>query len=85
MMNTKDHHAFLREILPCFDRVYFCDGFSEGDVPAEELRNASGLKDAGIFHSPVEALRFARCDHDGGLMYFGGSFYFAAAVRKQLV
>ena len=21
MMNTKDHRAFLQEILPCFDRV----------------------------------------------------------------
>lgn len=85
MMNTKDHRAFLQEILPCFDRVYFCDGFSEGEVPAEELRRASGLDGAEIFHSPREALKFARRDHEGGLMYFGGSFYFAAAVREYLV
>ena len=85
MMNTKDHRVFLQEILPCFDRVYFCDGFSEGEVPAEELRRISGLDGAEIFHSPREALKFARRDREGGLMYFGGSFYFAAAVREYLV
>lgn len=84
IMNTKDYHAFLAEILPCFERVYFCDGFSAGEVPAEELRSASGLN-AEVFHSPAEALKFARMDSDGGLMYFGGSFYFAAEIRKLMV
>lgn len=85
MMKTKDYRAFLSEILPCFDRVYFCDGFSEGEVPAEELRSASGLDGAEVFHSPSAALKFARSDHEGGLMYFGGSFYFAAEIRKLMV
>ena len=85
MLNTKDHRAFLQEILPCFDRVYFCDGFSEGEVPAEELRRISGRDGAEIFDSPREALMFARRDREGGLMYFCGSFYFAAAVREYLV
>lgn len=85
MMNTKDHHAFLNEILPCFERVYFCDGFSEGEIPADELRRASGTENAEIFHSPSEALDFCRHEHESGVTYFGGSFYFAAAVRELLV
>lgn len=84
MMNTKDYRAFLTEILPCFDRVYFCDGFTEGEVPAEELKNASGLN-AEVFHSPMQALKFARGSNNGELLYFGGSFYFAAAIRLLLV
>ncbi len=82
MMNTKDHVAFLREILPVFERVIFCDGFSEGNIPAEELRSASGVN-AEVFHDPREAVRYAR-GSSGGLIYFGGSFYFAAAVRELI-
>lgn len=82
MMNTKDHTAFLREILPVFERVIFCDGFSEGNVPAEELRRASGVN-AEVFHDPREAVRYARANSQG-LIYFGGSFYFAAAVRELI-
>ncbi len=82
MMNTKDYAAFLKIILPCFDRVIFADGFSEGSVPAEELRKAAGIE-AEILHDPKSALQLVR--RDGGLTYFGGSFYFAAAVRKYLV
>lgn len=82
MMNTKDHAAFLHVILPCFERVVFCDGFSDGDVPAEELRSAAGVN-AEIFHDPRQALEYAR-GIPGELVYFGGSFYFAAAVRRFL-
>ncbi|MGN1339988.1 MAG: bifunctional folylpolyglutamate synthase/dihydrofolate synthase [Oscillospiraceae bacterium] len=83
MMNTKDYHAFLEVILPCFDLVIFCDGFSEGAVPAEELQqSAPGSK---VFHQPEKALEFARSNADSGLIYFGGSFYFAAEIRKLLV
>lgn len=86
MMNTKDHRAFLDVILPCFDRVIFCDDFAEGCVPAEELRSAAGEKysAAEVFHDAAEALEYARSNADGGLVYFGGSFYFAAAVRKLI-
>ena len=82
MMNTKDYRAFLETILPCFHRVIFTDGFSQGDVPAEELRRASGI-DAEVFHTPARALEYARTLPEE-LVYFGGSFYFAAAVRKLL-
>ena len=83
MMNTKDYHAFLAVILPCFDRVIFCDGFSESAVPAEELQKS--LPGAEVFHSPAQALEFARDNANGGLIYFGGSFYFAAEIRRLLV
>ena len=82
MMNTKDYHAFLEVILPCFDRVVFCDGFSEGAVPAEELQGS--LPGTEVFHQPEKALAYAREISGGGLMYFGGSFYFAAEIRKLL-
>ncbi len=85
MMNTKDHAAFLKVILPCFDRVIFCDGFSDGAVPAEELRRS--FHDAEIFHDPAQALervREIRETADGSLNYFGGSFYFAAEIRRLL-
>lgn len=80
MMNTKDYAEFLREILPCLERVIFCDGFSDSDVPAESLRAASGLP-AEVFHDPAQALEYARstpCD----LVYCGGSFYFVAAIKN---
>lgn len=83
MMNTKDYQAFLEVILPCFDRVVFCDGFSEGAVPAEELQKSA--PGAELFHQPEKALEYARNASDGGLTYFGGSFYFAAEIRKLLV
>lgn len=83
MMNTKDYRGFLDVMLPCFDRVMFCDGFAPGAVPAEELqRLAPG---AEVFHSPQEALLHAQSIADGDLLYFGGSFYFAAEIRKLLV
>lgn len=87
MMNTKDHHAFLEMILPCFDRVIFCDSFSEGAVPAEELRHSAGerFNNAPVLHDTKAALALALEKQDGGLTYFGGSFYFAAAVRKLIV
>lgn len=86
MMNTKDYRAFLDVILPCFDKVFFCDGFSDGDVPAEELRQAAGIA-AEVLHDPHAALKYARSlsADPQRLCYFGGSFYFAAAVRMYLV
>lgn len=84
MMNTKDHRAFLDVLLPCFRRVIFCDGFSEGNVPAEVLRADTGME-ALVFHSPAEALKYARENSGGDLLYFGGSFYFAAAVRQLII
>lgn len=86
MMNTKDYRAFLDVMLPCFDRVVFCDGFSDGNVPAEELKQAAGLP-AEVLHDPRAALEYARAlpADPERLCYFGGSFYFAAAVRKYLV
>lgn len=82
MMNTKDCRAFLEVILPCFDRVLFCDNFSEGAVPAEELQKFS--PGAAVFHDPQKALNYAQETADGGLLYFGGSFYFAAEIRRLL-
>lgn len=82
MMNTKDYSAFLRELVPCFDSVIFVDGFSESSVPAEELRSAAGV-DGSVFHDPAQALRHVRSSMKG-LAYFGGSFYFAAEIRKVL-
>lgn len=82
MMNTKDYHAFLEVILPCFDKVVFCNGFAEGAVPAEELQKSA--PGAVIFHQPKMALEYARNNADGELLYFGGSFYFAAEIRKFL-
>ncbi len=82
MMNTKDYAEFLREILPCLERVVFCDGFSDSDVPAESLRAASGLP-AEVFHDPAQALEYARstpCD----LVYCGGSFYFVAHIKNNM-
>lgn len=86
MMNTKDYRAFLDVILPCFDRVVFCDGFSDGNVPAEELKQAAGIP-AEVLHDPRTALEYARAlpADPERLCYFGGSFYFAAAVRQYLV
>lgn len=83
MMNTKDYRAFLEVILPCFDRVIFCDNFSEGAVPAEELQRFS--PGAAVFHDPQQALNYARETSNKGLLYFGGSFYFAAEIRHLLV
>lgn len=83
MMNTKDYGAFLSEILPCLDKAAFCDGFADSSVPAEELLRASGLPSAEIFHSPAEALEYAEKIPEG-LVYFGGSFYFAAEIRRLL-
>ena len=82
MMNTKDYAAFLHEIVPCFSSVVYVDGFSESNVPAEELRTAAGV-DGAVFHDPAQALRFIR-ENAEGLAYFGGSFYFAAAVRRLI-
>lgn len=86
MMNTKDYNAFLNVILPCFESVVFCDGFAEGDVPAEELRNSAGI-DAEIMHTPQAAVEYARKIQKSTdrLIYFGGSFYFAAAIRQLMV
>lgn len=83
MMNTKDCKAFLDEMIPCLDRAIFVDGFSDGNVPAEELQRLSGAE-ADLFHDPKAALEYAG-SLPGELVYFGGSFYFAAAIRKLLI
>lgn len=84
MMNTKDYRTFLEIILPCFELVVFCDNFAEGCVQAEELKRAAGEKYAAapVFHDAAEALAFARSCSRGKTIFCGGSFYFAAAVRR---
>lgn len=82
MMNTKDYTAFLREILPCLERVVFCDGFADTAVPAEELRAASGVP-AEVFHDPKQALEYAM-SLPGDMVYCGGSFYFVAHIKNNI-
>ncbi len=84
MMNTKDSRAFLDVILPCLDTVIFCDGFSEGNIPAEQLEAVCKAGSA-IFHDPAQAVKYAESIAAGRLIYCGGSFYFAAEVRKLLL
>ena len=84
MMNTKDSRSFLDVILPCLDCVIFCDGFAEGSIPAGELL-AACKADAAVFHDPAAAAEYAKKIAAGRLVYCGGSFYFAAAVRKYLL
>lgn len=86
MSNTKDFGAFLSVILPCFERAAFCDGFSEGAVPAEALKAAAGerFRDAPLFHNACEALNWAKNFPKEKLVFLGGSFYFAAAVRQLI-
>lgn len=83
MMNTKDYAEFLREILPCLERVVFCDGSRIPTSRRESLRAASGASGRRYSIDPAQALEYARstpCD----LVYCGGSFYFVAHIKNNM-
>lgn len=86
MIDTKDYAAALAEILPCFDKVVFLDGFAPNAVKASSLcAAASGYCECSEAHDTQDALSLAgNLTPSGGLLFIGGSLYMAAEVRRYL-
>lgn len=86
MIDTKDYETALSEILPCFSKAVFLDGFAPNAVESKRLCEAAGgLCECSEAHTPKQALLLAReLTERGGLLFIGGSLYMAAEVRKLL-
>ncbi|MGN0651280.1 MAG: bifunctional folylpolyglutamate synthase/dihydrofolate synthase [Oscillospiraceae bacterium] len=88
MIDTKDFETALASLLPCFERVIFCDGFAPNAVCADSLCGIANRLDipAEAVHEPQKALERAieRSGKDN-LLFCGGSLYLAAEIRKLLL
>ena len=87
MIDTKDYESSLRIILPCFERVFFVDGFAPNAVCAETLCTAGARLGAeccavhDIARGVSDAAETAGRD---GVLFIGGSLYMASEARKIL-
>ena len=88
MIDTKDYQTALESLLPCFERVIFCDGFAPNAVSADRLCEIAARIDipAEGIHEPHKALCKA-VERNGSdrLLFCGGSLYLAAELRKFLL
>lgn len=87
MIDTKDYKTALSLIIPCFERVIFCDGFAPNAVSGGELCAVAqnfGVPACSV-HDPREALLNAVEFSGERLLFCGGSLYLAAELRKFLV
>lgn len=87
MIDTKDYESSLGIILPCFERVFFVDGFAPNAVCAETLCTAGARLGAeccavhDIARGVSDAAETAGRD---GVLFIGGSLYMASEARKIL-
>ena len=86
MVATKDHESALRILLPCFEKAVFVQDFTDNTVPAEKMAAVAaeiGIE-AHIAHGdPSEYIAYARSiSPEGGLLFIGGSLYFASQQRQ---
>ena len=88
MIDTKDYETALKLLLPCFERVVFCDGFAPNAVCGDILcETAQRLNiPAESVREPNEALcRALELNGSKRVLFCGGSLYLAAELRKFLI
>lgn len=87
MIDTKDYETALIALLPCFERVIFCDGFAPNAVIGEKLCEIARRVNipAESVHEPQEALcKALEQNLPERLLFCGGSLYLASELRKFL-
>ncbi len=91
IINTKDYEGVLKELLPCFESMVFCEGYANNAVSAKKLYETAvklGLKpENGYFAENVKtALTIALEITDSEtLLFCGGSLYLASEIRRYFV
>lgn len=86
MINTKDYKTALEILLPCFERVVFCDGFADNAADAEELSKIAGhLGIESAWAHDIKTALIKAFEITEELLFIGGSLYLAAEVRAALL